>query len=272
MKKNAALLTLFTLFSFNTFAADYTQWGLPEGTKARLGKGGLSGDIAYSPDGTRLAVCSSIGIWLYDTATFHAENSRNGEVALLTGHTEMVHNVAFSPDGNTIASGSYDNTVRFWDAHTGTLIHTLHTGGIRGLSFSPDGNTIATGGGSVRLWNAHTGKLIRTLTEHTDIVLDVAFSPHGNTIATGSNDGTVLLWNAHTGTLIHTLTGHMEKVSSVAFSPDGNTVASGSLDETVRLWDAHTGTLIRTLTKSRPYKFADWVLSVAFSPDGNTDC
>ena len=76
--KTTITLILLSLFSLNTFAQDYTQWGLPEGAKMRLGKGILSGSIAYSPDGTRLAVASSIGIWLYDTATHQ-------EVALTHG-------------------------------------------------------------------------------------------------------------------------------------------------------------------------------------------
>ena len=70
MKTTVTLLILFTLFQVNTFAQDYTRWGLPEGAKARLGKGSISGNIAYSPDGTRLAVASSIGIWLYDAGTY----------------------------------------------------------------------------------------------------------------------------------------------------------------------------------------------------------
>ena len=98
------LLLVSVLFLQNSVAQDYTQWGLPEGAKARLGKGKISGNIAYSPDGARLAVASSISIWLYDTATHQ-------EVALLTGHTGSVSNVAFSPDGRTLASGSWDGTV-----------------------------------------------------------------------------------------------------------------------------------------------------------------
>ena len=167
MKEIATLLTLFTLSSLNTFAQDYTQWGLPEGAKARLGKGWISGNIAYSPDGARLAVASNIGIWIYDMETYQVENSRNGEVALLTGHTGWVFSVAYSPDGSTLASGSGDG-VRMWDTQTGAHIRTLgNIGGIYSIAFSPDGNTLASGGHEqVNLWDTQTGAHIHTLRGH----------------------------------------------------------------------------------------------------------
>ena len=71
------------------------------------------------PDGTLLAVASSIGIWLYDTATAQ-------EVTLLTGHTGRVYSVVFSPDGTTLASGSGDDTLRLWDVATGDMLNTPH--------------------------------------------------------------------------------------------------------------------------------------------------
>ena len=105
------LLCAFTIFSSNTFAQDHTQWGLPEGAKLRLDKGRIN-EIAYSPDATRLAAASSIGIWVYDVETGEA-------LDLLTGHTDSVLSVSFSPDGTTLASGSMDKTVRLWNVETG---------------------------------------------------------------------------------------------------------------------------------------------------------
>ena len=147
MKTTTSLLILFTLFSLNTFAQDYTQWSLPGGAKMRLGKGSIS-EIAYSPDGARLAVASGIGIWLYDTNTHQ-------EVALLTGHTSYVYIVAFSPDGRTLASGSRQE-IRLWDAGSGAYKRTLtgHISRVYCVAFSPDGRTIASGSrdGTVLLW------------------------------------------------------------------------------------------------------------------------
>ena len=102
------IFTMLLIFSINylpiSFAQDVSQFSLPEGATARFGKGSVN-QIQYSPDGTRLAVASSIGIWIYDTATYK-------EIALLTGHTRNVTCIAFSPDGSMLASGSWDKTVR----------------------------------------------------------------------------------------------------------------------------------------------------------------
>ncbi|MCY4554004.1 MAG: hypothetical protein OXC79_10045, partial [Candidatus Poribacteria bacterium] len=103
MKTKLFLIVFTFIFCSSAFlpissAQDYTTWGLPEGATKRLGKGGIN-EIAYSPDGTRLAVASSIGIWIYDAQT-------GEELDLLTGHSFSVSSVAFSPDGRQIASGS----------------------------------------------------------------------------------------------------------------------------------------------------------------------
>ena len=118
MKLTVTLLILFALLLPNTDAQDYTQMSLPEGAVARLGKGYIR-EALYSPDGRRLAVHCSIGIWLYDTTTYR-------EVALLTGHTDRLNSVTFSPDSTTLASGSSDNTVRMWDCRNGRTFAGIH--------------------------------------------------------------------------------------------------------------------------------------------------
>ena len=148
MKIAATLFTLLVLFLPNTPAQDATHLNLPEGAIARLGKGRFP-EIQYSPDGTRLAVASTIGIWLYDTTTDRA-------VALLTGHTDRVVSVAFSTDEKTLASGSGDGTVRLWDAVTGDQKRTLtgHEYQVVSVAFSPDGKLLASASsdGTVLLW------------------------------------------------------------------------------------------------------------------------
>ena len=259
-------LIFFTLFTLlpHSDAVDTSKWKLPEGAKARLGKGAIN-EIVYSPDGTRLAVASSIGIWIYDAET-------GEELDMFTGHFDSVSSVAFSPDGNTIASGSVDNTIRLYDAHTGETIHILigHGSDVTSVAFSPDGNTIASASqdGTIRLWDTRTTthKQTQRLTGHIGAVNSVAFSPDGNTIVSAGPDNISRLWDAHTGRYLRTFTGHTDAVHSVAFSPDGNTIASCSpYENTIRLWDVQTGTEIRTLTGHK-----DRVLSVAFGPDGNT--
>ncbi len=261
-------LLISTLFLSNSVAQDYTKWGLPEGAKARLGKGTLSFSdfIAYSPDGTRLAVASSIGIWLYDAQTYQ-------ELSLLTGHTEAIRSVVFSPDGQTLASGDYDTinkwTIRLWNAETGEHKQTLqgHTGWVNSVAFSPDGQTLASGSDdkTIRLWDVETGEHKQTLQGHTYWVFSVAFSPDGQTLASGSYDKTIRLWDAKTGEHQKTLVGHTDWVRSVAFSADGQTLASGSYDQTIRLWDAETRKHKQTLQGH-----TGRVVSVAFSADGQT--
>ena len=187
----------------------------------------------------------------------------------LEGHTDRVTQIAFSPDGATLASMSADRTIRLWDIATGTHIHTLsgHQSYIYSVAFSPDGLTLASGSenGKIRLWNVTTGQYRVTLEGHQSSVYSVAFSSDGSTLASGSSDQTIRLWNATTGLYKVTLEGHSETINSVAFSSDGSTLASGSSDRTIRLWNATTGFHKQTLTGH-----TSSIYDISFIEDGKT--
>ncbi|MFI5460795.1 MAG: protein kinase [Isosphaerales bacterium] len=186
----------------------------------------------------------------------------------LTGHaTNDVMSVAFSPDGQWLASSSRGRTVKVWDAKTGQEIRTLsgHTNVVESVAFSPDGQRLASASsnGTVKVWESATAHEILPLRLYTLAVNSVAFSPDGQRLASASDDKTVKVWDAATGQEIRTLKGHTDIVSSVAFSPDGQQLASAGQDGTVKVWDAGTGQETLTLKGH-----IGGVLSVAFSPDG----
>ncbi len=232
---------------------DISQWHLPEGAIARLGKGPVK-QIAYSPDGDHLAVVSDIGVWIYDALT-------GTEQALLAGHTdEQVMDAVFSPDRDMIAVIVYDyaQDVQMWDTKTWTLKDKLRGYEQRAIdvAFSPDGQTIAISDidQTTQLWDVSTMTAKCLLEGSTDDPSNeaseffrIAYSPKGDTFAIGAADGTVCLWDTATGTFKHTLIGSITSDRSFSFSPDGRTIATRSLSNTIWLWDTTTGKHKHTL-------------------------
>jgi len=220
------------------------------------------------------------------TASRFGSPSAATSVTLRGPSGQGIQSVAFSPDGNTIATIANSDSsgkIYLWDASRRTLTATLTDPAgqaFLSVAFSPDGKTIATGDGGLGpghfgntyLWDASRHTLTATLTEPASQgAWAVVFSPDGKTIATSGDDGKIHLWNASRHALIATLAAPLADPSgvaanSVAFSPDGKTIAAGDNNGETYLWDASRHTLTATLAD--PLGLI--ITSVAFSPDGKT--
>jgi WD40 repeat protein len=249
--------------------------------------------VAFSPDGQILATASGDkSILLWDVST--AQNADAGTTKPLnpplTGHTSEVTSLAFSPDGQTLVSGSFDQTIILWDVATRQPLGqplTGHKGSVWSVAFSPDGETLATAGEdkTIILWDIATGQpLDFPLVGHTAPVYSIAFSPDGQTLTSAGRDRSIILWDVpNRQPLGPPLLGHRGSVRNVAFSPTdgGRTLISSGDDDTVIIWNVSTllnpdpnqnegtGSVASHPIWQPLSGHTDDVWSVVFSPDGN---
>jgi outer membrane protein assembly factor BamB len=228
----------------------------------------------------RELVCASLTA---DSVAVAAEPKQTIRARVLDAYANVnaALGLAFSPDGKTLALGTWSGQVKLLELSTGKELPgpRPHNDWVCSVAFSLDGKLVASAGGSefrparnggmtsgqVKLWDRAGGKELGPLTGHTSKVFSAAFSPDSKTLATGSADRTVRLWDVSTGKERLVLKGHTEAVSGVAFSPDGNTVFSASADRTVKLWNVATGEERGSLKGHE-----DEVLAVAVALDGKT--
>jgi WD40 repeat protein/serine/threonine protein kinase len=238
------------------------------------GHTGDIGDLAFTTDGRGLASVSQFArldnIEQEDSTVRLWEVGNHGAATILSGHESYVYPVAYSPDGQWIASGSWDCKVRLWDALTGESAAILpHPGNIRALAFSPDSSWLVSGCAldeSLHIWNVATARRQNKFKGPGSVVAQaIAVSPDGAHIAAADADGSARIMEAATGALVHSFrTASTGETKSLAYSPDGRQLAGTGEDGTqidiraTRTWQrsarltGHTG----------------FVHSVSFSRDG----
>lgn len=250
-------------------------------TKTLQGHSNAIYTIALNPNERLLASGHedhTIKLWNIDFAAFNAAaaqprspmQSVEPPYRTLRGHTNRIFALAFSPDGQQLASASGDRTIKLWNPHTGKCLNTLlgHKSWIWGLAFSPNGRYVASGSydHTVKLWDVQTGECLHTFEGHTSSVLAVVFSPDGQQLVSSGYEQTIKRWNIQTGQCLQTLQAHINRVWSVTYVPQSEPLllATCGDDRTIKLWDIESGHCVKTFTGH-----TSQVLSIIFSEDGS---
>jgi WD40 repeat protein len=222
----------------------------------------ISGFV-FSQDGNTLASISNNSIRLWDVTS--------GNPRLTLPKSDFVTDLAFSPDGKSLAAVGQDSRITLWNSQSGSITQVItgHQNGVNAIAFSPDSKILAIGGrdSQIALWNKETGLKQVSLSGMSGVdVTDILFSPDGKTLAAVEQDARITFWDSQTGATSHILTGHQNGVKAIAFSPDSNTLATGGQDAQIKLWDRATGTEQASL----PIESGAAVTGLAFNPDGKT--
>lgn len=186
----------------------------------------------------------------------------------LVGHSDSVYSLAFSPDGSTLASSSYDRKIKLWDVRSGEELKTLeeHNGPVFSIAFTPDGTRLASasGDGTVKVWSPQTGARLDTLSGAVGALYSVAVDPSGRELAAAGEDRTIRIWvrNEEGWTLDRSALAHGGTITRLLYSQDGRHLVSTATDRLVRVFETKT---LERVSQREPEP--EWVMSMALSPD-----
>ena len=186
------------------------------------------------------------------------------------GHEDWIENLAFTPDGKRLITGSKDKTARVWDVATGQVLHVLkgHTDTVRGVAALPDNRRVATASwdGSIRLWDLDSGDELWKIPSRTGQVWWVACDPAGKRLVTAGKDRSIHIWDVETGRALQRLPvtglGHLNTATAALFLPDGQRVVSASKDHMIRVWN------LATQTSREPLVLPKMIYRISLSPNG----
>jgi WD40 repeat protein len=187
-------------------------------------------------------------------------------VASLAEHTDVVYDVAFSPDSQKLATASLDKTVRIWAAPGWKSVHTIrgHSDFVYSVNFTPDGTRLISSSKdrSIKVYNAGSWESERTLSGHNEEVLTAAVSGDSYNVVSAGKEPQLRWWIVENGQNNRSMPGHSGSVNQIVFSRDGKRLASVGQDKQVRIWDGSDGKLLRSIAGS-----TEWLYAVALSPD-----
>jgi WD40 repeat protein len=217
--------------------------------------------VAISPDAKIVATGRGNQLHLYKATGEHLKALVDPNLKTPDGkpapaaHVSLVESLAFSADGKTLASGSFQE-LKLWDVEKGTLKQTVpgFVDRVVAVHFSADGKYFATGGGAptedgeLKLFEAATAKLLLEIKPgHSDTVFGVCFSPDGAKLASCGADKFVKVWEVPSGKFLKSFEGHTHHVMDVGWKADGKFLASGGADNAVKVWDYEKGEQARTI-------------------------